>query len=128
MCQLPCFCLGFGDDKRGMLRGKDVTLSIFITPMNGSKSVTSFFYRFFHVRRSPAWSWRLTRPKKMKNLAAFNPQEVKRAAVEKRKGVFLCSRTVRVKVKSKATTRNVLKIKGRVKAKPEKGTVCKIGK
>ena len=51
---------------------------------------------------------------------------------KRKRRVFLCRRTVTVKVKSKVIPRSFLKIEGRgtfVKAKTgEKGTVCRIGK
>ena len=52
------------------------------------------------------------RPKGMKDLAAFTVREVKRAAAEERERdeVFLCIRTVRVKVKSKVIPASFLKI------------------
>ena len=48
------------------------------------KSFTSFLYRFFHFKRLPGGSWRLARPKEIKNLTAFNGIEVKRAPAEER--------------------------------------------
>ena len=54
------------------------------------------------------------RPKGMKDLAAFSAREVKKAAAQKRKRrVFLCRRTVRVKVEGKVTPASFLKIQGR---------------
>ena len=52
--------------------------------------------------------------KGMEDLATFNVREVKRAAAEEREGmgVFLCRRTVRIKVKSKVIPASFLKIKG----------------
>ena len=55
------------------------------------------------------------RPKGMEDLAAFSAKEVKRAAAEERerRPVFLCRRTVRVKVGSKAIPASFLKVEGR---------------
>ena len=39
--RLPCLSLGFNDDRRGMSKGKDVSLTIFVASMSGSKSFTS---------------------------------------------------------------------------------------
>ena len=54
-------------------------------------------------------------PKGMEDLAAFIAREVKRAAAEERekRRVFLCSRTVRVKVGGKVILASFLKIEGR---------------
>ena len=46
-------CHGFGDDRRSMSGGRDVSLTIFITSMSGSKTLTSFIYRIFHFKRPP---------------------------------------------------------------------------
>ena len=48
------------------------------------------------------------RPKGMEDLAAFSAREVKR-----KRRVFLCRRTVRVKVGGKAILASFLKIEGR---------------
>ena len=53
------------------------------------------------------------RRKGMEDLAAFSAREVKRAAAAGKRRVFLCSRTVRVKVGSKAIPASFLKIEGR---------------
>ena len=52
-------------------------------------------------------------PKGMEELAAFSVREGKRAAAEKKKRIFLCRRTVRVKVKGKVIPASFLKIEGR---------------
>ena len=50
----PC-CLGLGlaDDRRGMSRSGDVSLSILITSMSGRKSLVSYAYHSFNVRKTP---------------------------------------------------------------------------
>ena len=55
------------------------------------------------------------RSKGMEDLAAFSAREVKRAAAEERrkKRVFLCRRTVRVKIGGKVIPASFLKIEGR---------------
>ena len=52
-CPVPCFSLGFGDDRRGMSESRSASLSMFITSISGRKSLTSFAYRFFHLNRPP---------------------------------------------------------------------------
>ena len=43
--------LGFGDDRLGMSESRDISLTIFITSVSGSKNLMFFPYRFF--RRPP---------------------------------------------------------------------------
>ena len=94
---LPCLSLGLGDDRRNTLRSGDVSLVIFITSVSCSESLrlsltTSADYQ--------ALGWRLMRPKRMEDLAAFSAREVKRAAAteERKRRVVLCRRTVRGKI------------------------------
>ena len=51
--RLPCFSLGFDDDRRGVSGSRDVGLTIFITFMSGSKSFSSFTNYFFDCNRLP---------------------------------------------------------------------------
>ena len=55
------------------------------------------------------------RPKGMKDLAAFSARERKESSSrgKKKRRVFLCRRTVRVKVGGKAIPASFLKIEGR---------------
>ena len=56
------------------------------------------------------------RPKGMENLTAFNAREQKRAAAEERERerlVFLCRRTMGVKVEDKVIPASFLKVEGR---------------
>ena len=46
-----CFSLGFDDDRRGILRSADVSLTMYIISISGSKSLTSFTNCFFLFRR-----------------------------------------------------------------------------
>ena len=66
------------------------------------------------------------RPKGMEDLAAFSAREVKR-----KRRVFLCRRTVGVKVGSKVIPVSVLKVEGRemlVGTKDRRGTERRIGR
>ena len=77
--RLSCLSLGFGNDRQGRSRSRDVSLTILAASMSGCKSVT--------LRLSPtasftsadhkAWSLRLTCPKRTKNSAAFYAAEKK---------------------------------------------------
>ena len=65
-----------------MSRGRDVSLSIFITYLSGSK-------RFLLTASSAlgdyqAWGWHFRWPKGMKDFASFNATKVKRAAAEEK--------------------------------------------
>ena len=72
------------DDKRGISGSRDVSLTIFITSISGSKSLTSLAYRFFHFRKPLGLRLALTRPKGKEHLAAFSARRVKREAAEER--------------------------------------------
>ena len=43
----------FGDKRRGMSGNRDVSPTIFITSISGSKSLPFFACRFFHFRKPP---------------------------------------------------------------------------
>ena len=73
------------------------------------------------------------RPKGMEDLVAFSAREVKRAAAEEReRRVFLCRRTVRVKMEDKVIPARFLKIEERGRSLRRKtreiGTDRKIGR
>ena len=51
--RLPCLSPGFGDDRRGMSKSKDLSLTIFIPFMICSKSLTFFTNRFFYFSTPP---------------------------------------------------------------------------
>ena len=71
------------------------------------------------------------RPKGMEDLAAFSAKEVKRAAAEEKERVFLCRRTMRVKVRGKAIPASFLKIEGGCSLEQktgERGTDRRIGR
>ena len=89
--RLPC--LSLGNDRESTSRSGDVSLAIFITFVSGSESLTSSI-----SADHQALGWRLIWPKGMEDLAAFGVRDVKRAAAEEKKRVFLCRRTVRFKL------------------------------
>ena len=73
--RLPCLRLGLGDNRRRTSGSRDV-------------SFTSF-NRIFYFSGSPALEWRLMRPKRVEDLAAFSVRDVERAAAaEKREEYF----------------------------------------
>ena len=80
-----------------------------------------------------ALEWRLMRPKGMEDLAAFSAREVKSSSRGKRKRrIFHCGRTVRVKVGDKVIPASFLKVKdgGRSLGRKagERGTDRRIGR
>ena len=83
--RLPCLSFGLGNDRRCTSGNGDVSLAIFITFVNGSKSLASFTNRFFHFSGTPGFKMAFMRPKEMEDLAAIGAREVKRVAAEERK-------------------------------------------
>ena len=83
-----------------MSRGRDVSLTIFITFMSGSSSHASFANRFFHFRRPPGLGLPFDAADKNGKLAAFNDREVNRLVAEDREENFFCRRIMRAKVRS----------------------------
>ena len=53
--RLPCLSLGLGDDRQSTSRSEDVSLTIVITSVSGSKSLTFFANRFIHFSRPPGF-------------------------------------------------------------------------
>ena len=51
--RLPCLSFGLGDDRRSMSGSRDVSQTIFLTSVSGSKSLTSFTNRFFNFSIPP---------------------------------------------------------------------------
>ena len=115
--RLPCLSLGLGDDRRSASGSEDVhvSLAIFITFVSGSESLASFTNRIFHFSGPP--SFRMTfdaaeRNGRFGRIQCQRSQESSSRDKRKRR-VFLCKRTVRVKVRSKVTPASILKIEGR---------------
>ena len=85
-CRLPCFSLGFGDDRRGMSGNRDLSLTIFFTSMSGSKSFTTPPYSSFHFRRPPVLrlAFDAAKREEKEHLTAISARQVKIAAAEER--------------------------------------------
>ena len=93
---MPCFSLGFCDNIRSMPRGWNVSLLFFITFVNGSKSLVSFLYCFFHFRRLPGL--RLASDSVKENGRFWRIQcqrdEKRSSCGKKTREIFLCQGTV----------------------------------
>ena len=67
---------------------KELSLTIFIASVSGSKALTTFTRLSLTASSTSAdhqtLGWRLMRPKGMESLDAFSMREVKRAAAEER--------------------------------------------
>ena len=94
---------------------QNVSLTIFITSMSGSKSLTSFAYRFFHFRRPSDLRLAFDAAERHERIGCIQCQksEESKSSGNRKSRVFLCRRTVRVKVKGKVISTSFLKIEGR---------------
>ena len=75
---------GLGDDGRDMSGKGDVSLTVFITSVSGSKSLTSFTNRFFHFSGPPNLRLTFDAAERNGRFAAFSARKVKRAAAVER--------------------------------------------
>ena len=93
-CYLQCLCLGFGDDRRGMSGSGNVSLTIFITSMSGTKSFTSFAY-IFPFRRSPGLRLVFDVPERNGKFGRIQYQRSREQQLQSKKkgGVFFCIRS-----------------------------------
>ena len=95
----PC---GFDNDRRGMSGGRDVSLTILIACTTGSKNLTYTAYHFFYFRRPPGLTLAFDVAEKNGKFGPIQCQRSKESSSKGKRGVFLCRRTVRVKVKGKS--------------------------
>ena len=110
-----CLSLGLGDDRRGMSGSGDVSLTIFVTSISGSKSLTSFTNRFFHFCGPSGLRLAFDAAETNGRFGHIQRQrnEESSSRGKRMRQVFLCRRTVRVEVKSKVILTSFLKIVGR---------------
>ena len=113
--RLPCLSLGFGDYRRSTSGSGDVSLTISITSVNSSKNLTSSTNRFFHFSGLPGFRMAFDAAEKTEKLGRIQCQRRKESSSrgKGKRRVFLCRRTVRVKIKSKVIPASFLKIEGR---------------
>ena len=112
-----------------MLGSGDVSLAISITSVSGSKSLVSFTNRFFHFSGPPGFRVVFYAADRNGRFGRIKCQrsEVSSSRGKRKRRVFLCRRTVRVKVTSKVIPASFLKIeRGRIlfgaKDQRERGT------
>ena len=113
--RLPCLSLGLGNDRRGTSRGGDVSLAIFITSVSSSESPASFTNRLFHLSRPPGFRRAFDAAERNGRFSRIHCQRGKESSCrgKRKRRVFLCRRTVRVKVGGKVIPASFLKIEGR---------------
>ena len=87
-------------------------MTIFIASVSGGEALNFSLIASSTSADHQALGWRLTRPKAMEDLIEFSVREVKRAAAEERKRVFLCKWTEReIEIKGKVTQQAFRKLK-----------------
>ena len=113
--RLPCLHLGLGDDRRSTPGSGDVSLAIFITSVSGSESIESFTNRFFDFSRPPGFGMVFDAAERNKRFGRILCQRSKKSSSrgKRKKPVFLCRKTMRVKVRSNVIPASFLKIEGR---------------
>ena len=107
--------LGVGDDRRSASGSGDVSLAIFITSVSGNESLASFTNRFFHFSGPPGFRIAFDAAERNGRFGRIQCQigtESSSRGKRKRR-VFLCRRTVIVKVGDKAIPTSFPKIEGR---------------
>ena len=86
--------LSLGDDRRS----GDVNLAIFITFVSGSKCLASFTNRFFYFSGPPGFRMAFDAAERNGAFGSIHVQRSKESSSRGKRRVFLCRRTVRVKV------------------------------
>ena len=89
--------------------------TIFIASTRGSKSLASFLYRSFHFWKPTGLRLAFDAAERNRKFGCIKCQrsKVSRRKEKKKRGVFLCRKTVRFIVKGKLIPTNLLKIEGR---------------
>ena len=129
--RLPC--LSLGDDRQCTSKSGDVSLAIFIAFVSGSESLAFFTNRTFHLSRPPGFRMAFDAAERNRRLGRIKCQRGKKSSsrAKTKRPVFLCRRTVRVKVRGKVILASFLKVEGRGsllgQKTEERGTVKRIG-
>ena len=109
-------------------------MAIFITSVSGSESLASFTNRFFHLSRPPEFRRAFDAAERNGKFGSIQCERGKESSSrEKRKRrVFLCRKTVRVKVGNKVIPANFLKVEERGRSfgrkTGERGTVRRVAR
>ena len=93
-----------------MTRGRDLRLLIFITSMSGSKRLRFFFYHFFHFRRPSDLGLTFDVAERNGKFGSIGCQRSKEGSSrgKRKRRVFVCRSTVRVKVKGQVISTSFL--------------------
>ena len=110
---LPCLSLDLGDDRRSTSGSGNVSLAIFITSVNDSKSLASFTNRFFLFSGPPGFRLAFDAAERNGRFDRIQCQRSKESSSrgKRERRVLLCRRSVRVKVRSKVIRASFLKLK-----------------
>ena len=113
--RLRCFSLGLGDDRRGMSGSRDVSLTILIASVSGGEIFTSVTNRFFHFIEPPDFRLAFDAAERNGRFGRIQCQRSRKCSSrgKRKRRVFLCRKTVGVKVKGKVIPTSCLKIEGR---------------
>ena len=126
-------CLSLGNDRRCTSKSGDVSLAIFIAFVSGSESLAFFTNRFFHLSGPPGFRMAFDAAERNRRFGRIQCQRGKESSSrgKTKRPVFLCRRTVGVKVGDKVIPASFLKVEGRGcslgKKTRERGTVKRIG-
>ena len=93
--------LGLGDHRRSISGSGDVSLTIFITSVSGRKSPTSFTNRIFHLSRPPGFRMAFDAAERNGRFGRIQCQRSKETSSRGKRRVFLCRRTMTIKVNGK---------------------------
>ena len=109
--RLPCLSLGFSNDRQSTLGSGDVGLAIFIASVSGSESLTSNTSRIFHFSPPPDFRMVFDAAERNGRFGRIQCQRGKESSSrgKRKRCVFLCRRTVRVKVKGKVISASFFK-------------------
>ena len=114
MCRrISCLSLGLGNDKQSTLGSEDVSLAIFITSVSGSESLASFTNRIFHFSRPPGFRRAFDAAERNERFGRIQCQRCKESGSRGKRRVFLCRRSVKVKVEGKVIPASFRKVEGR---------------
>ena len=113
-----------------------MSLAIFITSVSGSESLASFTNRFFHLSKLLGFGRAfdaVERNGKFGRIQCQSGKKSRSSRGKRKRRVFLCRRTVRIKVEGKAIPASFLKIERwgslvGAKDRRERGTDSRIGR
>ena len=83
---MPCLICGFGNDAPDISRGGNVSLSLFVTSVSGSKSFASFSNHFFNFVKPPGLELALDVAKRK---GRFCVKEIKSTTAEEKRTISL---------------------------------------